>query len=291
MKYVLTLIGKELTAETLRRAAAALQGAGAPAWLAPGEAADLRFAGPLPEAARRRLAEAFSGLPLDMAVQPADGRRRRLLIADMDSTIITVECIDEMADMLGLKPRIAAITARAMAGELDFAAALKERVAMLKGLTLADLERVYDERVRLTPGARELVQTMRAHGAHTALVSGGFDFFTKRVAAAAGFDEETANRLRLDGERLDGTVQEPIVDAASKLATLRRLTRAHGLTPNATMAVGDGANDLQMIRAAGLGVAFHGKPALARAAPVAIRYADLTALLYLQGYRRDEFRR
>ena len=291
MKYVLTLIGKELAADALVRAASVLQGAGTPDWLAPAEAVDLPFEAPAPAEARRRVGAALDGAAVDIAVLAAEGRRRRLLIADMDSTVITVECIDEMADMLGLKPRIAAITARAMAGDLDFAAALRERVAMLKGLPVADLERVYDERVRLTPGARELVQTMRAHGAHTALVSGGFDFFTRRVAEAAGFDEETANRLNLDGARLDGTVREPVIDSATKLATLRRLTAALELPPEATLAVGDGANDLEMIRAAGLGVAFHGKPAVAAAAPVAIRHGDLTSLLYLQGYRRDEFRR
>jgi phosphoserine phosphatase len=291
MKYVLTLIGKELDPAHIAAAAAALDEAEPPDWLAPGEAAELGFAAPEPAEAEAAARRALAGAAIDLAVQPATGRRRRLLIADMDSTIIAVECIDEMADMLGLKAEIARITARAMAGELDFAAALAERVARLKGLPLTALQRVYDERVSLTPGARELVMTMRAHGAYTVLVSGGFDFFTARVAAAAGFDAQVANRLLTEGDSLSGGVRQPIVDAGVKLATLRRIAAERGLEREATMAVGDGANDLGMIGWAGLGVAFHGKPAVARAAAARIEHADLTALLYLQGYRKAEFRR
>jgi len=207
----------------------------------------------------------------------------------MDSTIITVECIDEMADMLGLKPRIAAITERAMRGELDFADALRERVALLKGLPVADLERVWSERIRLTPGARTLVLTMRSHGAFAALVSGGFSFFTGRVRAAAGFDLDRANELLLDGAALSGAVREPILGSSAKLAALREFAAARGLDLAETMAVGDGANDLEMIRAAGLGVAFRAKPVVAAAARARVDHGDLTALLYFQGYRRSEF--
>jgi phosphoserine phosphatase len=289
MKYVLTLIGKALSADHLSEAAA-LVGAEAPAcWLAEGEAAELFFEAPSDEAAAR-VRHALSGAEIDLAVQVAHGRRRRLLLADMDSTIITVECIDEMADMLGLKEEIQAITAAAMAGELDFAQALRRRVAMLEGLPLEALQRVMDERVTLTAGARTLVQTMRADGAFTVLISGGFSFFTEQVAEAAGFDRQFANRLSLADGRLDGTVLAPIVDRNVKLETLRRLAAERGLDRSQTMAVGDGANDLEMVRAAGLGVAFHAKPVLADAAAARIDHNDLTALLYLQGYRKDEFR-
>ncbi len=294
MKYVLTLIGKQLSADHTSAAAAALTIADRPDWLAEGEAADLYFDAPAPEAAldgamTAAARRALAGVPVDLAIQPAAARRCRLLLADMDSTIITVECIDEMADMLGLGPEIAAITAAAMAGEIDFAAALGRRVGMLAGLDLATLQRVYDERVRLTDGARTLIQTMRAEGALTVLISGGFSFFTERVARAVGFDRQIANRLSLEGGRLDGTLAAPLVDAATKLRTLERLTAERGLERWESMAVGDGANDLAMIRAAGLGVAFHAKPILAEAAAARIDHGDLVALLYLQGYRRDEF--
>jgi phosphoserine phosphatase len=289
MKYVLTLIGKALSADHLSEAAA-LVGAEAPAcWLAEGAAAELFFEAPSAEATAR-VRRALGGAEIDLAVQAARGRRRRLLLADMDSTIITVECIDEMADMLGLKEEIQAITAAAMAGELDFAQALRRRVAMLEGLPLEALQRVMDERVTLTAGARTLVQTMRADGAFTVLISGGFSFFTEQVAEAAGFDRQFANRLSLADGRLDGTVLAPIVDRNVKLETLRRLAAERGLDRSQTMAVGDGANDLEMVRAAGLGVAFHAKPVLADAAAARIDHNDLTALLYLQGYRKDEFR-
>ena len=283
MSYVLTLVGKTLDAKAASRL---LEGAGAPEPLGP-DALDLPFAGPEPAAAEARLRAALPGV--DLLAQKPEGRRKRLLIADMDSTIITVECIDEMADMLGLKPRIAAITERAMRGELDFAAALRERVALLKGLALADLERVWRERIRLTPGARMLARTMRAHGALTALVSGGFSYFTARVREAAGFELDQANELTLKGTALAGAVREPILGAAAKLEALRRLAAERGIAPQETLAVGDGANDLEMIRAAGLGVAFRAKPVVAAAARARIDHGDLTALLYFQGYRRAEF--
>ncbi|HVX81529.1 MAG TPA: phosphoserine phosphatase SerB [Devosiaceae bacterium] len=255
-------------------------------WLAHGIACEIT-APKAPDAAivaRAMLNEA----PVDVATLPASGRRKKLLIADMDSTMIEQECIDELADAIGIKPEIAAITERAMRGELDFEAALKTRVNLLKGLHREVVEAVRREKITLTPGGRALVQTMKAYGAHTALVSGGFtlfaDYFRKRI----GFDEATANTLEFDGDLLTGTVAMPIVDKAIKLRRLEELTKEKNLWPDETLAVGDGANDLDMIRAAGLGVAFHAKPAVAAAAAVRIDHGDLTALLYLQGYSEDE---
>jgi phosphoserine phosphatase len=236
------------------------------------------------EAARRLAREA----PFDINLVTVEGRRKKLLVADMDSTIITVECLDELADMAGLKPQIAAITARAMRGELEFESALRERVGMLKGLPLMTLQRTYDERVRLNPGAKSLVATMRAHGAHTLLVSGGFGFFTRRVAQAAGFHAERGNVLLDNGTHLTGTVGEPILGREAKLAALEQTTAGLKLALSETLAVGDGANDLDMIGAAGLGVAYHAKPVVAEAAGASIAHNDLTALLYLQGYADSE---
>jgi phosphoserine phosphatase len=286
--HVLTLIADPLTAAHVAAAAGSLDGAGAPRWLAADQACDLPFGGPEPAAAEALARAALGTAPVDLLAQPTSGRRKRLLVADMDSTIITVECIDEMADMLGLKPRIAAITERAMRGEIDFPTALRERAGMLRGLAVADLEEVYRERVRLTPGARTLVQTMRAHGAYAALVSGGFRFFTSRVRAAAGFDEDRANELQVAEGALTGRVAEPILGAEAKLGTLQELSARLGLAPHATLAVGDGANDLPMVRAAGLGVAFRAKPVVAAAARARVDHNDLTAVLYMQGYSRSE---
>ncbi len=227
--------------------------------------------------------------PIDVCVQPASGRRKRLLVADMDSTIITCECLDEIADMAGIKPQIAAITERAMAGELDFETALLERVGRLKGVETSALARVYEDRVRLTPGAAILGRTMAAHGARCVLVSGGFDFFTERVAAAAGFHAHRANRLIDDGSRLTGDVARPILGREAKLAALREEAAILGVGLAETLAVGDGANDLSMIEAAGLGVAWRAKPIVAAAADAYVDHADLTALLYFQGYSADEF--
>ncbi len=226
---------------------------------------------------------------IDICVQPWNGRKKRLLIADMDSTIIGCECIDELADFAGVKDQVSAITERAMRGELDFEAALRERVAMLKGLPLADLQRAYDERVRLNPGARTLVRTMTANGAKAFLVSGGFNFFTSRVAQAAGFQANRANTLVEAGDLLAGTVGEPILGREAKLAALREEAATLGLDMSATLAIGDGANDLAMIEAAGLGVAYRAKPIVAAQADAKIDHADLTALLHFQGYRADEF--
>ncbi|MBX6328078.1 MAG: phosphoserine phosphatase SerB [Pseudolabrys sp.] len=232
---------------------------------------------------------AATGLPIDVVIQPAGKRRKRLFLADMDSTMIQQECIDELADYVGLKAHVAAITERAMRGDIAFEPALRERVALLRGLPISVVNDVVRDRIRLTPGARTLVATMRAHGAHTCLVSGGFTLFADRIAAMIGFDEVRANTLTLDGERLAGTVAEPIFGRAQKHATLVGLCRRLGLDKSETLVAGDGANDLDMIADAGLGVAFHAKPPVAAAAPARIDHADLTALLYVQGYRRQEF--
>jgi phosphoserine phosphatase len=233
--------------------------------------------------------EALKYAPVDLCAQALEHRRKRLLVADMDSTIIGCECLDELADFAGLKAEVAAITERAMRGEVDFAAALRERVAMLKGLPLADLDRCHEERVRLNPGARTLARTMAANGARCVLVSGGFDVFTRKVAAAAGFHAQHANQLiEVDGA-LAGLVAEPILGREAKLQTLNDEAAALGIDLVDTLAVGDGANDLDMIRAAGLGVAYRAKPIVAAEADARLDHADLTALLYFQGYSADQF--
>jgi phosphoserine phosphatase len=232
---------------------------------------------------------ALAGRPVDLCVQPWNGRRKRLLVADMDSTIINVECLDELADFAGLKAHIAAITERAMRGELEFETALKERVALLRGLPVEALRRTYDERVRLNPGARTLVRTMAASGARCVLVSGGFSYFTSRVAAAAGFHAERANRLIEEAGKLAGVVGEPILGREAKLRALLEEAAALEAPLSQTLAVGDGANDLGMIEVAGLGVAYRAKPIVAAQANARIDYADLTALLFFQGYREAEF--
>ena len=256
-------------------------------WLSPGRALDIYFQHE-PHEVLARARHHFANQPVDVNVVGAANRRKRLLIADMDSTIIGVECLDELADMAGLKPIIAAITERAMRGELDFETALRERVGMLRGLEIAALERVYDERIRLNPGARTLLATMRAQGAHTLLVSGGFRFFTTRVAEAAGFHREQANDLLHDGSVLSGLVADPILGREAKLAALEDACAELGLTPDDALAVGDGANDLAMIQRAGLGVAYYAKPVVAAAAGASVNHGDLTALLYLQGYADEE---
>ncbi|MEO8302212.1 MAG: phosphoserine phosphatase SerB [Rhizomicrobium sp.] len=256
--------------------------------LSPGRAFDLPVATQDREpllAAARSFAE---GLKLDINVVATAKRKKKLLIADMDSTIINVECLDELADMAGLKPQIAAITERAMRGELEFEAALRERVGMLKGLSLTALEKTYTERVRLNPGARSLLATMRANGAHTMLVSGGFGYFTRRVAEAAGFHVERGNTLLDDGDSLTGEVGMPILGRQAKLDALEEAANHLKIDFAETLAVGDGANDLAMIQRAGLGVAYHAKPVVAEAAGAAINHNDLTALLYLQGYSDSE---
>jgi phosphoserine phosphatase len=246
-----------------------------------------REPGRLKQALTRRLED----LPVDFCLAPENGRRKkRLLIADMDSTIIGCECLDELADFAGVKAKVSAITERAMRGEIDFEAALRERVAMLKGLPEAALQQCFDERVRLNPGARTLAETMTTYGARCALVSGGFDFFTSRVAKAAGFHAERANHLVVAGGKLTGAVAEPILGREAKLAALQEEAAALEIELDATLAVGDGANDLVMIRAAGLGVAYRAKPVVAAEADARVDNTDLTTLLYFQGYRAEEFR-
>ncbi len=287
MKNVLVLIANParaaLDAATAQAAAEILRSGGAAVgaadWLAPGIACDLPFDGP------------FSPIELPLVVAiaiAAAGRRKQLLVADMESTIIQNEMLDELADFLGLREKIAAITRRAMNGELDFAAALEERVGLLKGLPVGRLDEAA-KRIRYTPGSATLVATMKKNGAYCALVSGGFTYFTAMVRQALGFDHEAANTLNHDGKTLSGTVVPPILGKDAKLATLRRLAAERGLASADTLTVGDGANDLPMLKAAGLGVAFHAKPRVAAEVPARVDHGDLTALLYLQGYRRSEF--
>lgn len=258
--------------------------------LSAGVAVDFLFAGHGDAAALRTMIfAALRDAPVDVNVVALENRRKRLIVADMDSTIIEQECIDEIADYAGRKAEIADITDRAMRGELDFEQALTTRVAMLKGLSVAALERAYAERISLTPGARTLVATMNAHGAYAALVSGGFTFFTSRVAALVGFNENRANTLLIENGALVGDVARPILGREAKEKALVDIAAARGLDLSDTLAVGDGANDLGMIGVAGLGVAFHAKPAVAAAASAAIRHGDLTSLLFLQGYSMQEF--
>jgi phosphoserine phosphatase len=278
--FVLNVIGKGAEPALFAKLAS-----GAAKILSPGHAFDLPVGSGDVLHTARAIAESAR---LDVNLLPAEGRRKQLLIADMDSTIINVECLDELADMAGLKPQIAAITERAMRGELEFEAALRERVGMLKGLKLDALEKTYAERVRLNPGAKSLLATMRAHGAHTMLVSGGFGYFTQRVAQEAGFHDQRGNVLIDDGAVLTGEVGTPILGRAGKLEALEDAAVALKLDFSQTLAVGDGANDLAMIQKAGLGVAYHAKPLVAEAAGAAINHNDLTALLYLQGYSDAE---
>ena len=288
MPAILTVVAQReatsLTPAMLNRVRNAVRGA-PPVVLSPNEAADIPLSTALDHAALRA---ALDGKPIDVIVTKPRGRRKALLIADMDSTIVTGETLDELAGFAGIGERIAAITRRAMNGELDFKQALRERVAMLRGLKLDALEQTW-QRMRLTSGARELVATMRARGALTALVSGGFSFFTDKVAERLGFDLHRSNVLLDDGTALTGLVREPILDRDSKLAALHELAAQRGVKPSATLAVGDGGNDLDMLRAAGLGVAFHAKPMVAREAKARVDHADLRALLFAQGYPASMF--
>lgn len=263
-------------------------------WLFDGVAVDIPFGAQDNlegdrHAIEQRLRELRGDLPIDIVVQPVGFRRKKLFLADMDSTMIGQECIDELADLVGMKAHVAAITERAMRGEIEFEPALRERVALLKDLPAAVVDEVLAKRITLTPGGRELVATMRAHGAYTCLVSGGFTLFTRAVAAKIGFQENRANELVVRDGKFTGEVKEPILGRAAKLATLVDLMESFDLDDIDSVVVGDGANDLAMIQAAGLGVAYHAKPAVAAAAAARIDHGDLTALLYAQGYRRDEF--
>ncbi|WP_298673360.1 phosphoserine phosphatase SerB [uncultured Sphingomonas sp.] len=289
--FTATLIATgRLTAQILSDAKARLAAKGCapdePAWLDEGDAADISFARE-PEAARASLEGAFDRV--DIVVQASVDREKKLLVADMDSTMITIECIDELADYAGIKPQIAGITEAAMRGELDFAAALDARVALLKGLGADAIERCRAERVRIMPGAAALVGTMRARGATAVLVSGGFTAFADPVGETIGFHRVIANRLHVAGDRLAGTVAKPIVDSSTKERTLRETRAELGLADVETLAVGDGANDLAMIGIAGLGVAYHAKPIVAAAAAARIDHGDLTALLWAQGIARKDW--
>ena len=288
--FIATLIAAEmLDGEAIEAAGRRLDrgcGPEAPVWIDEGRAADIFFSS-APEAARGALEGTFPGV--DIVVQPAESREKKLLVADMDSTMITVECIDELADYAGIKAQIAAVTEAAMRGELDFAAALDARVALLKGLEEAVIDRCLAERVTIMAGARALVRTMRARGAETILVSGGFTRFAEPVAREIGFDRAIANVLELAGGALAGTVAKPIVDSTTKERTLLEARDRLGLASHETLAVGDGANDLAMIKLAGLGVAYHAKPVVAAAAGARIDRNDLTALLYAQGIARRDW--
>src|ERR1700716_907824 len=241
------------------------------------------------KAIETRLQAARGDFPIDIVVQPVAFRRKKLFLADMDSTMIGQECIDELADFAGLKAHVAGITERAMRGEIEFEPALRERVALLKGMPVSVVDEVLAKRITPTPCGRELVMTMRAHGAYTCLISGGVTLFTNAVAAGIGFQENRANELKVEDGKLTGEVREPILGRAAKLATLIELRESFDLDNIDTLVVGDGANDLDMIKVAGLGIAYHAKPAVAAAAAARIDHGDLTALLYAQGYRRDEF--
>jgi phosphoserine phosphatase len=261
-------------------------GMGSPRWLAPREACELPF--PDEPEARAAVAQAVAGLPIDWAVVPAANRRKTLLIADMDSTIIAQECIDELGAAAGVGAEVAAITARAMRGEVDLEQSLKARLQLMRGLPTTALHRIV-EGLNFTAGGRTLVQTMKANGAHTVLVSGGFTYFTSRVAEALGFDEHRGNELLFDGGALSGQVREPILGVRAKADALREICSRRGIGPDAAIAAGDGANDIEMLRLAGLGVGFRAKPVVREAADAVIDHADLTALLYLQGYELSDF--
>ena len=295
MSLVVTLIcnpaNPALDSTVIDGARALLPSPGHAQWLFDGVAADIPFDedGEAVGTIEHRLREARGDLPIDIVVQPLAFRRKKLFLADMDSTMIGQECVDELADFAGFKTHVAAITERAMRGEIAFEPALRERVALLKGLPVDVVDKVLKERITVTPGGRELVATMRDHGAWTCLISGGFTLFTSAVAAKIGFQENRANELVVEDGKLTGEVAEPIVGRAAKLAALTALRESFDLDDIDTLVVGDGANDLDMIKQAGLGVAFHAKPAVAAAAAARIDHGDLTALLYAQGYRRDEF--
>jgi phosphoserine phosphatase len=294
MSLVATLIcnpnNPALDSTIVDGALAVLPSPGSAHWLFDEVAVDIPFDGSEDiSAIETRLREARGDLPIDIVVQPRAVRRKKLFLADMDSTMIGQECIDELADYAGLKAHVAKITERAMRGEIEFESALRERVALLKGIPVSVVDEVLRQRITPTPGGRELVMTMRANGAYTCLISGGFTLFTNAVATMIGFQENRANELIVENGKLTGEVREPILGRATKLATLIELTESFDLDDIDTLVAGDGANDLSMIQHAGLGVAYRAKPAVAAAAAARIDHGDLTALLYAQGYRRDEF--
>lgn len=279
----ITPILDRTTVESLRNA----WGGGDAHWLNPAIAAEFAV-----QAIPANLWDAWEGmqaLGIDLILQPSANRRKRLLLADMDSTMIQQECIDELADEAGVGAHVAGITARAMNGELEFDAALRERVALLKGLPESVIDKVLKDRITLMPGGPALLATMKANGARAALVSGGFTAFTSRVAALLGFDENRANILHIDGGKLTGTVAEPILGREAKMQALHEVSTQMGITPADVIAVGDGANDLGMLGLAGAGVALHAKPSVAAQCDIRINHGDLTALLYIQGYKVEDF--
>jgi phosphoserine phosphatase len=288
--FIATLLTNPETPKLDRVAVESLRNAwagGDAVWLDPGVAAEFAL-----EAMPANLWEVWDGfqaMGIDLAVQPAVGRKKRMLIADMDSTMIQQECIDELADEAGVGPYVAGITARAMNGELEFDAALRARVGLLRGLDEAVIARVIRKRITLMPGGRALVATMRGNGGYAALVSGGFTAFTGAIAEVLGFDENRANTLLVEDGRLTGAVAEPILGRAAKVQALEEISARLGISPADAVAVGDGANDLGMLGLAGMGVALHAKPSVQAECQVRVNHGDLTALLYLQGYRREEF--
>lgn len=295
MDNVLTLIaghgGQGLDSSLVFEVRGALRALGAEVgtadWLSPERACDLEFSGLETAQADAIATRILEGWAVDVAAQPTEGRRKRLLVADMDSTMVIGETLDELADFAGIKDHIAGITARAMNGEIGFEAALRERVGLLKGLSAECLGQTWD-RIEFTSGAFSLVRTMKKHGATAVLVSGGFKFFTSKVREACGFDRDIANELIVADGRLTGQVGDTIIGREAKLATLNAYSAELGISPHLAVAVGDGANDLDMLRAAGLGVAFHAKPVVAAEARVRVDHGDLMALLYAQGYRDED---
>jgi phosphoserine phosphatase len=297
MRYVATLVCSPtlpaLTGELVIRASKALTNPASPHWLEPGIAVDIAFDLATPESVRTvtdKLRSVLEGAASDVFVQAQHGRRKKLLLADMDSTLIGQECIDELAGEMGRRAEIAAITERAMGGEIPFEWALRERVALLKGIDRAAILRVIENKITLTRGGLALVQTMRKNGAYTALISGGFSIFAAAIASKLGFHEHQANELLFDEDgKARGLAAEPVLGRQAKLAALLNLRERLGLCADETLTVGDGANDLAMLEAAGLGVAFRAKPKVAAAAHARIDHGDLTALLYAQGFRSEEF--
>lgn len=293
MALVATLVANPsnpvLTPEIAEQAAKAVNASGL-YWLADGIACDIALRdGTDMQAAEANILAVISSAPIDLVIQEQETRRKKLLIADMDSTMIGQECIDELAAEVGLKEKVAIITARAMNGEIAFEPALRERVALLKGLPISVVDEVIAKRITLTPGGPELIATMKSKGLYTALVSGGFTVFTSRIAATLGFDENRANTLLEDGGILSGFVAEPILGKQAKVDALNEISARLGISPEEAVAVGDGANDLGMLQLAGSGVALHAKPTVAAQARIQINHGDLTALLYIQGYRKTEF--
>jgi phosphoserine phosphatase len=291
MSHVATLVSnpKQAAVDTaaIAKARTLLPNAISENLLKPGVAADIFFA-PGPDAQERDLSDlvraALAPAPIDVVVQETKYRRKKLFVADMDSTMIDQECIDELADYAGLKAHVAAITERAMRGELPFEPALRERVALLKNLPLSVIDETIEKKITLAAGGKELISTLKKNGVYTCLVSGGFTLFTNVIADKLGFDENRANELLIEDGKLSGKVKEPILGRAAKLSTLEKLTKKLGIRPEETIAIGDGANDLDMITAAGLGVAIHAKPAVAAAAHARIDHSDLSAIIYCGGY-------